>query len=108
MHIHSKDVDDYRNILLNLKKINFKIDKEQVYEYYFMKNIYNTENMFLKNYNLTINEIGGYDKQFTSIIYYKWLEEWTEEKHDFILKIIKEFIESNDFRINHKHLGYHN
>ena len=104
-NIHAKDEDDYRRILLQLDKLDFTVNKQQVYEYYFMRNIYNSENIFFKNYNKTIEEIGGYKQQFTSDIYNKWLDEWSNEKHKSIIAALDLFIKSNDFRMDYRHQG---
>ena len=102
---HPKSVDEYRGLLLNLDGLKLNINKEQVYEYYFMRNIYNTENLFFNNYNSVISELGGYSMQFTDVIYDKWLSEWTPDKHESLLKAINTFIDSNDFRMDYKHFG---
>lgn len=102
---HPKSVDEYRDLLLNLDNLKLNIDKKQVYEYYFMRNIYNTENLFFNNYNSVINELGGYSMQFTDAVYDKWLSEWTYDKHESLLKAINAFIDSNDFRMEYRHFG---
>lgn len=103
-NIHAKDVEDYRRLLLSLETLEFEIDKKQVYEYYFMRYIYNTENMFFDSYQSTIGRLGGYNAQFGPELYEQWLDEWTPEKHKSILAAIHEFIISNDFRMNCKYL----
>lgn len=102
-NLHPGNIDEYRCLLLNLDKLECKIDKQQVYEYYFMRYIYNTENLFFNSYSDTIKELGGYSNQFTDAIYGKWLTEWTSEKHQSISKAIKSYILSKDFRMDNSH-----
>lgn len=104
-NLHPEDINEYRKILLSLNEFSFEIDKSQVYEYYFMKFIYNTENIFFADYNAMQKELGGYFQQFSSLVYEKWLTEWTKEKHEQILSAIHLFIKSKDFRINYSHFG---
>lgn len=104
-NLHPRDVQDYRRIILSLDRLDFKIDEQQVYEYYFMRFIFNTENLFFDSYDKTLEELGGYDRQFTFAIYDKWLQEWTHEKHQSILLAIESFLESGDFRMDYRHYG---
>ena len=98
-NLHPKDVDEYRNLLLGLDTLEFKFDKNQVHEYYFMQYMYNTNNLFLDSYETTIEALSGYSAQFTNAIYKKWMEEWREGKHSKISSAIKRFITSGKFRM---------
>ena len=104
-NLHSKDVEDYRRLLLSLDRLDFKIDRQEVYEYYFMKNMYNTQDIFFNNYDATIKELGGYSAQFTDAIYEKWLAEWSPEKHHSIVAALQLFVRSGDFRMDYGHYG---
>lgn len=103
-NIHPKSVDEYREILKNLDHIDLQIDKNEVYEYYFMKHIYNTSDWLFKNYRQMEKEVGGYSEQFTPRIYEYWLRQWTPARHAEILSTLDSFIESGDFRLGKKHL----
>tara|TARA_B110000438_G_scaffold169307_1_gene161805 strand:- start:12911 stop:14500 length:1590 start_codon:yes stop_codon:yes gene_type:complete len=98
-NLHSKDIEDYRSLLLELDHLDFSIDKQQVYEYYFMQHIYNTEDLFFNSYSATIEALGGYEKQFTPAIYEKWLDECTPERNVDIIETLKLFIDSKKFRL---------
>jgi hypothetical protein len=104
-NIHAKDVDHYRKLLMNLGDVQIKINQQEVYEYYFVKFIFNTENIFFDAYQGFLNNIGGYKNQFSSIAYKKWLTEWTPEKHSEISKSIRKFIRSENFRMDSRHTG---
>jgi len=104
-NIHAKDVDHYRKLLMNIDDIHIKINRQEVYEYYFMKFIFNTENIFFEDYQGFLNNIGDYENQFSSVAYEKWLAEWTLEKHLNISESIRKFIESGDFRMDGRHTG---
>jgi hypothetical protein len=42
-NIHPKNETDYKNILLTLNDLEFDIDSQQVYEYYFMQHLIEIE-----------------------------------------------------------------
>lgn len=104
-NLHSKDVEDYRRLLLGLDTLDFKVDKQQVYEYYFMRFMYNTEDLFFDSYKTIVERLGGYSGQFTNAVYDIWLEEWTSEKHQSILSALRAYIQSGDFRMDYHHFG---
>ncbi len=104
-NLHAKDEKDYRSMLIGLDNLDFTIDRQQVSEYYFMRHIYNTENLFFNSYDNMIDEIGGYSEQFTPVVYEKWLDEWNHEKHSTIISALTVFIQSGDFRMDYHHFG---
>jgi hypothetical protein len=104
-NLHPRDVEDYRHLLLNLDTLDFNIDRQEVYEYYFMRFLYNTEDLFFDSYDDAIDRLGGYSEQFTSAIYEKWLEEWSLNKHNSILSALQTYIRSGDFRMDYRHYG---
>ena len=104
-NLHARDVTHYREMLINLNRLELIIDPIEIYEYYFMRYIFNTDDLFFKNYNQTILEIGGYYKQFTPLIYKSWLAEWSDESHRGINNALKDFINSGDYRMNSFNYG---
>ena len=104
-NLHSKDEEDYRRLLLGLDTLEFSIDTEQVYEYYFMRYIYNTEDLFFDSYETTEEALGGYKGQFSPAVYERWLDEWSPEKHSAILAALRRFVQSGDFRMDYSHYG---
>lgn len=104
-NLHAKDADDYRRMLVNAEWGQLKIDKTSVYEYYFMRNIYNTQDLFFRDYDQAVEDLGGYYGQFTPAVYDRWLAEWTPERHQSILAGLKRMILSQDFRMDYTHYG---
>ena len=98
-NVHAKNVEHYRELLLNLDDVKRTIDLAQVYEYYFMAFIHNSENLFLSNYAGTVRELGGYSQQFTPAVYDAWLAEWTPEKHASLIARLRAFVKSGVFRM---------
>jgi hypothetical protein len=104
-NLHAADPEIYRHMLLNLDKLDLQIEKQQVYEYYFMRHIYNTEDIFFENYERSIEEIGGYNAQFTHLAYKKWLAEWTPQRHEKIVNALHDFVASGAFRMDYTFYG---
>jgi hypothetical protein len=100
---HPKNLDEYRELLMNISEIKIDIDQQQVFEYYYMRNIYNTQDIFFANYDKTLKDIGGYDAQFSPTMYRAWLECFTSFGHQAILSRLNNFINSGDFRMGNEH-----
>jgi hypothetical protein len=86
-----------------LDALKFNIEIKEVYEYYFMRHIFNTENLFFSDYDAAIKTLGGYSAQFTDAVYQEWFKEWTPGKHQSITTALQTYIKSGDFRMNYKH-----
>ncbi|MEO9298597.1 hypothetical protein [Devosia alba] len=102
-NIHPRNLDEYADSISNISSSNFKINERKVFEYYYMKNIFNTENYLLPNYAETISLMGGYDAQFTPAIYAQWVKQWTPERHAAIIAALERFTQSSDFRLDYTH-----
>ena len=98
-NIHPKNIEEYSNILSNLEEVKIDINKKQIEEYYYMNNIYNTNKLFFNNYEEMENKLGGYKKQFNPHVFSYWINEFTLEKHKKILRIIENFVNSNEYRL---------
>ena len=98
-NLHPKNITEYEKLLRNLNQINFKIDKSEIAEYYYMNNIYNTNKLFFKDYEKMENKLGGYKKQFNPIVFNYWINEFHIDHHHRILKILEQFLSSNDYRL---------
>jgi hypothetical protein len=104
-NLHAKDVEHYRRMLLNLDDLGLKIDQQKVYEYYFMKFICNTDDIFFESYSKAVSDLGGYSRQFDAAVYDRWLQDWSVERHETIVQALRNFVRSGDFRLNFTHFG---
>ena len=104
-NLHVPDPETYRRMLLDLDNLDFDIETRQVYEYYFMRHIYNTEDIFFEDYKKSIEEIGGYDAQFTYLVYEKWLADWSPIRHEQIVNALHGFVASGQFRLDYSFYG---
>lgn len=106
-NLHPENVDDYRRLLTNLDAIDLKIDRRQIHEYYFMRFIYNSVDLFFRDYAAMEKGLGGYFGQFSQKVYDRWLEEFSPDRHDEIRAALRRFVQSGDFRMDHSHFGRH-
>ena len=102
-NIHPRTVEEYENILLNLHDQKLDIDVNEVYEYYYLGFINNTENWLFNDYRAFLDEIGGYMNQFTPLAYSIFLREFSEQKNERIIRSLNSFIESKDYCFRNKH-----
>ena len=77
---------------------------DEVYEYYFMKDIYDTNDRLFDSYAQMEIDLGGYQNPFTSLVYSYFLKKMTLEKHQEIIKTVETSIDSGDFRLNINHM----
>ncbi len=97
-NIHAKTVEEYRGYLLNLEKIKHKVDKEKVYEFYFMHYKYSGySQLFFKSFEEYILK-HSVDEQNSSMAYEYFLNEIIQEGDALICNKIDNFIESGDYR----------
>ena len=80
-----------------------KFKKKDIFEYYFMRNIFTDKNWLIDDLPKMINFVGGYDGQFTYKYYQYWLKNFSKEKHNKTIKIINNFINSGDNSLNIVH-----
>jgi hypothetical protein len=84
--------------LLNLEKIKHKVDKEKVYEFYFMHYKYSGySQLFFKSFEEYILK-HSVDEQNSSMAYEYFLNEIIQEGDALICNKIDNFIESGDYR----------
>jgi hypothetical protein len=103
-NIHPRSIEEYEQILLNLPNLKFHIDVNKVYEYYFCCFLNNADNWLYNDYHGFLKEIGGYYKQTGPVSYQKFLEQFSQQKHQRILQTMDRFVESKDYCLQKKHL----
>ena len=104
-NIHTCSVDEYRRVLMNLDSLHLYINKDEVFQYYFMRHVFNTNNLFFDHFDLMLKKLGGYRQQFSPPVYGEWLAEWSPAKHDKIISGLRAFVTSGDFRMDYTHYG---
>jgi len=102
-----KSRSHYEETLMNLSGLDVQIDKEEIYQYYFMANLNPLRSVIFRNYDEFVSYVGGYSNAIGIDSVSFWLKKpearIPEEQLD---DAIQEFILSKDFRLskNHFHL----
>ena len=103
-NLHPKSIKEYDDILRNLGSQSLKINKDEVYEYYYMRFIHNSESWLFENYQEMLDQVGGYEKQFSPLVYAYFLSKFTESRHAQILSALARFVDSGDFYLSREHV----
>jgi|CXWL01.1.fsa_nt_gi hypothetical protein len=104
-NLHPKSIKEYEDILRSLGSQSLKINKDEVYEYYFMKFIYGSEGWLFEDYREMLDQLGGYDQQFLPQVYSYFLRSLTESRHRHILSALGRFVDSGEFCMGREHIG---
>jgi len=99
-NINPKNIYQYKNILNNLDKIKLKIDKNEVRELYFMRRFFFDTEWFIFNWNKFNEYIKTFDNHFSYKIYKYWVETFNLDEYKERMKIINNFIDSENKAIN--------
>mgnify|MGYP000715769210 CR=1 FL=1 len=90
---HMKSLLEYEKILKNFKKFTIKINKDEIYECYYLL-YYHTfsDDIIFNSYRNVITKMK--ENIDDSYVYNLFLDEFNEEKHNKIMKKINTFIDS--------------
>ena len=98
-NIHPKNKMELEKIIKKFTqyKKKIKINKNEIFEHYFMKNIYYDKNWLFENHNKFITDI-GYQDQWSYKVYKYWIKKFSLKKHNELVLRIDKFINSNEYR----------
>lgn len=103
--LNPKNTFELKKILLNLNKVKIKFNKKELLIYFFMNEIYYSNNWLFKNWNDIIQFCSGRNQIYKDIFYYYWLTKFDSKMHNRSVIGLKNFIKTRDHRINFNHLG---
>jgi hypothetical protein len=103
-NINPKSRDEFINILMNLNELKHDINVNDVYEYYYMKNIYTDRNWLFENFDLMESHFNPNGeavryRQKNENVYSYWIENYTQKRHLEILDSLTEFTNSGEYRL---------
>lgn len=98
-NIHPKSVSEYITILKNLEDIDLVINKEDILEYYAVRNILNYTDWLFTNHSKMINDLGGYKGQFSNKVYQYWIEGKNSNLDKEICDNLSDFIYKNQYKL---------
>ncbi len=99
-----KSKEDYDYLILNLPKLKKTIDKEQVFKFYCLEYLFYDWNPFpYSEFFFNDSELGMFYLDLEAIgkspgtwMYRQYINQWTEEKHEQIIREIPKLIERMD------------
>ena len=96
-NINPRSFKEYKKIILSLGNIRFRINKNKVYEYYYMNHLHFKKSWFFEDYNKFEKALGNYNNQFTYKTYKYYLEKHKFNNCKKIFKKIEEFVDSKEY-----------
>jgi hypothetical protein len=92
-----KSITDYKDSIINFKKLDFNFDKKQFYEYYYMR--------YVNNFYLFSDEISQSLKKsldafddHSELVYKRWFNLFSEEEHKKLNLRINNFFNTGNYR----------
>jgi hypothetical protein len=95
-NLHAKDLKDYKNMILNFKKLKINFDKKNIYLFYFMHNLFTRSDWMFESYEDVIKKINGYGNLSTFDFYDYWINNFNIKKYNYINLKIDNFLSSNE------------
>ena len=95
-NIHPKNIEEYKEIILNLKNNNFTFNTNEVYEYYFMRYINRKNNWLFENYNDIMIKI-GHKTHSRPVMFKIFLKKFNETRHQEVLNSLNGLISNKDY-----------
>jgi hypothetical protein len=102
-NLNPKNKNQLKKILNNLENEKIRIIKREILEYYFMKNIYFSNDWLFENFDSLIKFCNGYKGIYTNKSYDFWLKNWNEKKQKRLTSSINKFLSSKEYMMNFKH-----
>ena len=103
-NLNPKTIEEYEKLILNIDNIKLEIKKSEIYEYYFMRHIYNVKNWLINDLVDFMNFVGGWSNMNSVKFYDYWLKNVNQKKEEELNHIFENFIKSNDDAINISHM----
>ncbi len=96
-NINPNNISKYKETLLNLKKLKNKkkINKKEIYEFYYMRYLYQDRNWLFDDLDKMIKYIGGWDNMMNENFYHYSMKVLTPKKINSIYKSFDRFIKSD-------------
>jgi hypothetical protein len=104
--ITPKSRREYEAVILNLGHwMNYSINLDEIYEYYFIHHVYNLKDWIFVDHEEMLMEVGGYKASNNSKIYKYFLDSENKRTLNDYRTAIDAFLNSNDTRIRREHFG---
>ena len=92
-----KTITDYKDSIINFKKLDLNFDKRQFYEYYYMRYV-NNFYLFSDEISQSLKKsIDAFDDH-SELVYKRWFSLFSEEEHKKINLRINNFFNTGNYR----------
>lgn len=99
-----KNITEYESLIRNLSSYSFQINKSEIYEYYYMAHLFNPKSWIYYDYDLFLEDIGGYEKSVSNQVFTEFLRNSPNRRPLFeINSALDKFLVSGDFRLARQH-----
>ena len=100
--ITPKNINAYKNVILNLRNIKLDYSKNELYEYHYMNQYYFTNNYLFSNMGKYHTKTGGRAMMYTKKIFNEWIKNFSKEKHCSIIESINNFDINKEYAVSQK------
>ncbi len=97
--ITPKSKKQYDHMLKNLKKLKYKINKDKIYEYYYIRFIYNASFNWLVDYKKLLKKFKYWSNIYNVDFYNYYMNEFNQNDFDKKVLSYKNFLNSDNYRI---------
>ncbi|CAN2170822.1 hypothetical protein MCERE155_00043 [Candidatus Nanopelagicaceae bacterium] len=99
-----KNITEYESLIRNLSSYSFQINKSEIYEFYYMAHLFNPKSWIYYDYDLFLEDIGGYEKSVSNQVFTEFLRNSPNRRPLFeINSALDKFLVSGDFRLARQH-----
>ena len=98
-NLHAENLKDYENMILNYEDYKIDYEKNDIYEFYFMHNLFSRSTWIFDDFLHVLKRIEGYKNLGTTKFYNYWIDNYNEKKHMKINKKLENFLLSDDYYI---------
>ena len=98
-NFHPKTKKNYIEMIKNLENLQIDINKDEILEYYVIRNLLDFNDWLFKNHSKMISDLGGYKGQFTNEVFRYWIEGTNTVLDKEICDNIKNFIYKKNYKL---------
>jgi hypothetical protein len=94
--LNPKTISEYKSTIMELDQIKFKVNKREIFEFYFMKNLLQRDDWLGLNYQKILRRVGGYHYLRTENFYKFWINYYNNKINKKIYNNITSFLISKN------------
>ena len=94
-----KSKKHYDYLLRNLHKFKHKINKEEIYEYYYLRFIYNKSASWLVDYSKAMKKFKYFSNFYSNEFYDFYMKDFNKDNYKKKVQVYTNFINSKNYRI---------